>query len=80
MSITSNGYFKKTTDIGGKLAEAGIDVTVKGIHFGVEAAYYGALSAKENTMIAEAALERQKDMLKIAQAQYNVGTVAKKTS
>jgi len=69
---------EKTTDIGVKLAEAGIDVTVKGIHFGVEAAYYGALSAKENTMIAEAALERQKDMLKIAQAQYNVGTVAKK--
>ena len=55
---------EKTTDIGVKLAEAGIDVTVKGIHFGVEAAYHGALSAKENTMIAEAALERQKDMLK----------------
>ncbi|HHX22580.1 MAG TPA: TolC family protein, partial [Thermoanaerobacterales bacterium] len=69
---------EKRVEVGEKLAEAGIDVTVKSIHFGVEAAYYGALSAKENTIIAKAALDRQKDMLKIAQAKYNVGTVAKK--
>ncbi len=67
----------KQTEIGVKLAQAGIDVTVKGVHFGVEAAYYGVLLARDNTDIAEAALERQKDMLRIAQAKYKVGTVAK---
>ena len=69
---------ERRTEVAVKLAKAGIDVTVKGIDFGVEAAYYGALSARDNTDIAEAALERQKDMLRIAEAKYKVGTVAKK--
>jgi hypothetical protein len=68
---------EKQTEVGVKLAEADIDVTVKGIQFGVEAAYYGVLLARDNTAIAQAALERQKDMLRIAQAKYKVGTVAK---
>lgn len=67
----------KQTEIAVKLAEAGIDVTVRGIRFGVEAAYYGALSARDNRLLAEAAVERQQDMLRIAQAKYKVGTVAK---
>ncbi|HHY70426.1 MAG TPA: TolC family protein, partial [Thermoanaerobacterales bacterium] len=68
---------EKQAEVGVKLAKAGIDVTVKGVQFGVEAAYYGALLARDNTAIAEAALERQKDMLRIAEAKYKVGTVAK---
>lgn len=69
---------EKQADVGIDLAKAGIDAAVKGIQFGVEAAYYGALSARDNTAIAEAALERQKDMLKIAEAKYKAGVVAKK--
>ena len=49
----------KQTEIAVKIAEAGIDVTVKGIRFGVEAAYYGALSARDNRLLAEAAAQRQ---------------------
>jgi len=67
----------KQTEIYLKLAEAGIDVTAKGIRFGVEAAYYGALSARDNRILAEAAVERQQDLLRIAEAKYNTGAVAK---
>jgi outer membrane protein TolC len=68
---------EKQTEVGVKLAQAGIDVTVKGVQFGVEGAYYGALLARDNTDIAQAALVRQKDMLRIAETKYKVGTVAK---
>jgi len=69
---------EKKAEVAVKLAEAGIDVTIKGIRFGVEAAYYGALSARDNKVLAEAAVERQQDMLKIAEAQFRLGAVAKK--
>jgi len=49
----------------------------KGIRFGVEAAYFGALLARDNRLLAEAAVERQKDLLRIAEARYKVGAVAK---
>ncbi|MGB4471030.1 MAG: hypothetical protein WBI37_10345, partial [Tepidanaerobacteraceae bacterium] len=48
----------KKTEVYLKLAEAGIDVTIRGIRFGVEAAYYGAISARDNRLLAEAAVER----------------------
>ena len=67
----------KRTEVAVKLAEAGIDVTVKGIRFGVEAAYYGALSARDNRLLAEAAAQRQQDLLRIAEAKYKAGMVAK---
>jgi len=73
----SMNLLDKQTEIAVKLAEAGIDVTLKGIRFGVEAAYYGALSARDNKLLAEAALQRQQEMLKIAEAKYKAGTAAK---
>lgn len=67
----------KKTEVYLKLAEAGIDVTIRGIRFGVEAAYYGAISARDNRLLAEAAVERYQDLLRIAEAKYNAGVVAK---
>jgi len=67
----------KKTEVYLKLAEAGIDVTIRGIHFGVEAAYYGAISARDNRLLAETAVERQQDLLRIAEAKYNAGVVAR---
>lgn len=74
---SSMDLLDKQTEIAVKLAEAGIDVTVKGIRFGVEAAYYGALSARDNRLLAEAAAQRQQDLLRIAEAKYKAGMVAK---
>lgn len=68
---------EKQTDVAVKLAEAGIDVTIRGIRFGVEAAYYGAISARDNRLLAEAAVERYQDLLRIAEAKYNAGVVAR---
>jgi len=67
----------KQTEVYLKLAEMGVDVAKKGIRFGVEAAYFGALLARDNRLLAEAAVERQKDLLRIAEARYKVGAVAK---
>ncbi len=67
----------KKTEVYLKLAEVGIDVTIRGIRFGVEAAYYGAISARDNRLLAEAAVERYQDLLRIAEAKYNAGVVAK---
>ena len=69
---------EKRTDFGVDMAKLGIDATVRNIRFGVETAYYGALSARDNTNIAEVALDRQKDLLKIAEAMLKAGTIAKK--
>ncbi|GAQ25460.1 TolC family protein [Tepidanaerobacter syntrophicus] len=68
---------KKQADIGVDLAQRGIEVAIKGVEYGIEAGYYGALLAKENVAIAQAAVDRQQEMLRIAEAKYKAGTVAK---
>lgn len=68
---------QKQADFGVNMANLGIDATIRGIEYGIEAAYYGALLAKENVVIAQAAVDRQQEMLRIAEAKYKAGTVAK---
>ncbi|MGI6484735.1 MAG: TolC family protein [Tepidanaerobacteraceae bacterium] len=68
---------KKRADLAVKMAEKGIDATLRNIRFGVEAAYYAALSARDNLQIMENALDRQKEILKISKAKYELGACAK---
>ncbi|NLH02415.1 MAG: TolC family protein [Clostridiales bacterium] len=84
MESLSGFETSSTMDILGKQAEfavnmakLGIDVTIKGINFGIEAAYYGVLLAEENTSIAKAAVSRYQDMLGIAEAKFKAGTITK---
>lgn len=69
---------EKQADFGILMAEIDVDATLRNIRYEVESAYYNALAAKENLSIAEETLKRQKDMLKIAEAKFQVGTIAKK--
>jgi outer membrane protein TolC len=69
---------KKKADFAVKMGEKGIDATLRNIRFGVEAAYYAALSARDNMRILDNALDRQKGILKISEAKYKVGAYAKK--
>jgi outer membrane protein TolC len=69
---------KKRADFGVKMAEVGVDATIRNIRFGVEAAYYAALAADDNYRIAEESLKMQEEMLRIAQAKFKSGTVARK--
>lgn len=68
---------EKEINVGVDLAQRGIEVAIKGVEYGIEAGYYGALLAKENVAIAQAAVDRQQEMLRIAEAKYKAGTVAK---
>ena len=68
----------KKTEIGVDLAQRGVEAALRGIEFGVEGSYYGAISARDKLKISEAALERQEDMLRIAEAKFKAGTVAQK--
>ncbi|MCR4431265.1 MAG: TolC family protein [Tepidanaerobacteraceae bacterium] len=69
---------KKNAEFGLKMAELGVDATLRNIRFGVEAAYYGALAADDNLKICEQALERQQEMQKIAEAKLKAGVIAKR--
>lgn len=69
---------KKNAELGLKMAQAGVDATLRNIRFGVEAAYYAALAARDNVKIAQDALKRQEEMLKIAEAKFNTGMIAKR--
>jgi len=85
ISITNNFEYtynyelgKKRTDDAVTLAKAGIDATLRNIRFGTEASYYMALAARDAVKNAEKSLERQKEMLKIAEAKFKEGTITKK--
>lgn len=69
---------KKNAEFGLKMAELGVDATLRNIRYGVEAAYYGALAAEDNLKICREALERQQEMLKIAEAKLKAGVIAKR--
>lgn len=69
---------KKQTDNAIALAKAGIDATLRNIRFGTEASYYMALAARDTVKNAERSLKRQEQMLDIAKAKFEAGTIAKK--
>jgi len=58
-------------------AEQVYDITVNGIKIQVERAFYELIKSRENQQIAENALQRADEQLKIANSKYSVGTVAK---
>jgi len=84
-SITDNFEYQYSFQLGKKqadnaiaLAKANIDATLRSIRFGTEAYYYMALAARETVRNAEKSLERQKEMLKIAEAKFKEGTITRK--
>ncbi|TYP52503.1 TolC family protein [Thermosediminibacter litoriperuensis] len=69
---------KKAADMELKLAELGVEATGRSIRFGVEAAYYAALAARDRLQIAGDSLKRAMEMERIAKALYESGSAAKK--
>ncbi|MDI3480435.1 MAG: hypothetical protein PWQ97_90 [Tepidanaerobacteraceae bacterium] len=69
---------KKNAEFGLKMAQLGVDATLRNIRYGVEAAYYAALAADDNLKICEQALQRQQEMQKIAEAKLKAGVIAKR--
>jgi len=69
---------KKNAEVGLKMAQLGVDATLRNIRFGVEAAYYGALAAEDNLKISQDALSRQQELLKIAEAKLEAGVIAQR--
>lgn len=69
---------KKAADMELKLAQLGVEAAKRNIRFGVEAAYYAALSARDKVEIARDSLERAKEMERIANALYENGSATKK--
>lgn len=69
---------KKNAEFGLKMAQLGVDATLRNIRFGVEAAYYGVLAAEDNLKISQDALNRQEELLKIAEAKLKAGVIAKR--
>ncbi|MFO7152958.1 MAG: TolC family protein [Bacillota bacterium] len=85
MSITKDFEYeysmemgKKAADMELKLAQLGVEAAKNSIRFGVEAAYYAALSARDKVEIARESLERAREMERIAQALYENGSATKK--
>lgn len=69
---------KKAADMELKLAQLGVEAAKRNIRFGVEAAYYAALSARDKVEIARESLERAKEMERISKALYENGSATKK--
>lgn len=53
------------------------NVTINGVKVKVEQAYYELIKARENEQIAQNALQRANEQLRIANSKFAVGTVAK---
>ncbi|ADL08880.1 TolC family protein [Thermosediminibacter oceani] len=69
---------KKAADMELKLSQLGVEATGRNIRFGVEAAYYAALAARDRLQIAGDSLKRAMEMERIAKALYDSGSAAKK--
>lgn len=53
------------------------DITINGVKIQAESAFYELIKARENQQIAENALTRADEQLRIANSKFSVGTVAK---
>lgn len=69
---------KVSAEMGVVLAEKAYENAVQQVKFGVEAAYYAALQARDNVEINEASLKRAEEQLQLSKLEYKVGRVAKK--
>jgi len=67
----------KVAQLEGEQAEKVYEITINGVKVEVEQAFYNLIQAKEKQTIAENALLRADDQLKIANAKFNIGSVAK---
>jgi outer membrane protein TolC len=59
------------------IAETKKTYTENNIKFGVESAYYGLLQAERMLTVSQSALNRAQEQLKVAQAKFKAGAVAK---
>lgn len=69
---------KVSTEMGLLLAEKTYEHVVRQVRFGVEAAYYAALQARDRVRINEASLRRVEEQLKLSKLEYDLGRVAKR--
>lgn len=60
-----------------RLAELAADYTKKGLYMAVEKAYYDVLKAQTEVALKEAALDRAREQLRLAEASVAVGLAAK---
>ncbi|QSQ08827.1 hypothetical protein H0A61_01172 [Koleobacter methoxysyntrophicus] len=69
---------KVSTEMGVVLAEKAYESAIQQVKFGVEAAYYAALQARDSVEINEASLKRAEEQLQLSKLEYKVGRVAKR--
>jgi len=67
----------KVTERQAQQAEQVYQITINEIKIQAESAFYELLKAEENQQIAENALQRTEEQLRIANSKYSVGSVAK---